>query len=192
MEGDDDGWISCLLIIVRLYFFQPADIIFSLFWFLKLPYVGYKTHLQFHKLCHGSHSLLVVSPFHTLLLDSTLSALKTCCLKLSRPKWRGHGFVTTIVWNWLDVTSLNTNNYKKLVISQNEVSCLSACNHSVFLLFVFQPVGFVTFDSRSGAEAAKNALNVSMALFLSTFSLWLFVVFPFIFSCLLLVNNLFL
>lgn len=28
-------------------------------------------------------------------------------------------------------------------------------------LFLFQPVGFVTFDSRSGAEAAKNALNVS-------------------------------
>lgn len=26
---------------------------------------------------------------------------------------------------------------------------------------LFQPVGFVTFDSRSGAEAAKNALNVS-------------------------------
>lgn len=26
--------------------------------------------------------------------------------------------------------------------------------------FLFQPVGFVTFDSRSGAEAAKNALNV--------------------------------
>lgn len=25
---------------------------------------------------------------------------------------------------------------------------------------LFQPVGFVTFDSRSGAEAAKNALNV--------------------------------
>lgn len=31
---------------------------------------------------------------------------------------------------------------------------------SVFLS-VLQPVGFVTFDSRSGAEAAKNALNVS-------------------------------
>ena len=30
----------------------------------------------------------------------------------------------------------------------------------ILLAFVFQPVGFVTFDSRSGAEAAKNALNV--------------------------------
>ncbi|MEQ2308180.1 RNA-binding protein, mRNA-processing factor 2a [Ameca splendens] len=28
-----------------------------------------------------------------------------------------------------------------------------------------QPVGFVTFDSRSGAEAAKNALNVSSKFF---------------------------
>lgn len=36
---------------------------------------------------------------------------------------------------------------------------------SLFLPFFFQPVGFVTFDSRSGAEAAKNALNVSIALF---------------------------
>ncbi len=35
-----------------------------------------------------------------------------------------------------------------------------------FFPFAFQPVGFVTFDSRSGAEAAKNALNVSIALFL--------------------------
>lgn len=34
-----------------------------------------------------------------------------------------------------------------------------------FFPFAFQPVGFVTFDSRSGAEAAKNALNVSTALF---------------------------
>lgn len=34
-----------------------------------------------------------------------------------------------------------------------------------FSFLVLQPVGFVTFDSRSGAEAAKNALNVSMALF---------------------------
>ena len=35
-----------------------------------------------------------------------------------------------------------------------------------FFPFVFQPVGFVTFDSRSGAEAAKNALNVSINLIL--------------------------
>lgn len=28
-------------------------------------------------------------------------------------------------------------------------------------LTLFQPVGFVTFDNRTGAEAAKNALNVS-------------------------------
>uniref|UniRef100_A0A8D3CHD5 RNA binding protein, mRNA processing factor 2b n=1 Tax=Scophthalmus maximus TaxID=52904 RepID=A0A8D3CHD5_SCOMX len=28
-----------------------------------------------------------------------------------------------------------------------------------FFPLVFQPVGFVTFDSRSGAEAAKNSLN---------------------------------
>lgn len=34
--------------------------------------------------------------------------------------------------------------------------------------FLFQPVGFVTFDSRSGAEAAKNALNVSNGLFLQS------------------------
>ena len=34
-----------------------------------------------------------------------------------------------------------------------------------FFPFAFQPVGFVTFDSRSGAEAAKNALNVSTACF---------------------------
>lgn len=43
-----------------------------------------------------------------------------------------------------------------------------------FFPFPFQPVGFVTFDSRSGAEAAKNALNVSIALFLLTY-------FPFCF-----------
>lgn len=42
----------------------------------------------------------------------------------------------------------------------------SASLVSVFLpFFVFQPVGFVTFDSRSGAEAAKNALNVSNDFF---------------------------
>lgn len=146
-----------------------------------LPHVRFKTHLQFHKLCHVSHSLLLVSPFYTLLLDPTLSALKTCCLKPC-PQWCGHGFVTTILWNWRYRYISKYYRYKKFVISQNEVSCLSSCNHSVFLLFVFQPVGFVTFDSRSGAEAAKNALNVSMALFLSTyFSLWLFVVFPFFF-----------
>lgn len=29
-------------------------------------------------------------------------------------------------------------------------------------LFLPQPVGFVSFDSRSEAEAAKNALNVSV------------------------------
>uniref|UniRef100_A0A3B4ZLP8 RNA-binding protein with multiple splicing n=1 Tax=Stegastes partitus TaxID=144197 RepID=A0A3B4ZLP8_9TELE len=34
-----------------------------------------------------------------------------------------------------------------------------------------QPVGFVTFDSRSGAEAAKNALNVSIAFIFSDSSL---------------------
>lgn len=31
-----------------------------------------------------------------------------------------------------------------------------------FFFSDLQPVGFVTFDSRSGAEAAKNALNVSI------------------------------
>ncbi|XP_018940275.2 uncharacterized protein rbpms isoform X4 [Cyprinus carpio] len=30
-----------------------------------------------------------------------------------------------------------------------------------------QPVGFVSFDSRSEAEAAKNALNVSLTLHLN-------------------------
>lgn len=48
----------------------------------------------------------------------------------------------------------------------NELNdCLIEMHFVVFLLLVLQPVGFVTFDSRSGAEAAKNALNVSMALF---------------------------
>lgn len=32
--------------------------------------------------------------------------------------------------------------------------------------FSFQPVGFVTFDSRTGAEAAKNSLNVSVVSFI--------------------------
>lgn len=41
----------------------------------------------------------------------------------------------------------------------------SALNHVSFFCSVFlspQPVGFVSFDSRSEAEAAKNALNVSV------------------------------
>lgn len=29
---------------------------------------------------------------------------------------------------------------------------------------LLQPVGFVTFDNRAGAEAAKNSLNVSTSL----------------------------
>lgn len=41
----------------------------------------------------------------------------------------------------------------------------SVGSQRVSLPLVLQPVGFVTFDSRSGAEAAKNALNVSMASF---------------------------
>lgn len=45
-------------------------------------------------------------------------------------------------------------------------SCVSSCSFVSSLLF--QPVGFVTFDSRSGAEAAKNALNVSNGLFLQS------------------------
>lgn len=41
----------------------------------------------------------------------------------------------------------------------------SALNHVSFFCSVSlspQPVGFVSFDSRSEAEAAKNALNVSV------------------------------
>lgn len=64
----------------------------------------------------------------------------------------------------------------------NAVSSL--CLQSVvFLLLVLQPVGFVTFDSRSGAEAAKNALNVSTAVFSWFFppsSLLQLFVFPFV------------
>lgn len=37
--------------------------------------------------------------------------------------------------------------------------CEQSKNILIFLFF--QPVGFVSFDSRSEAEAAKNALNVS-------------------------------
>lgn len=51
----------------------------------------------------------------------------------------------------------------------------SVCNNA--FPFVFQPVGFVTFDSRSGAEAAKNALNVS-AKFLFTYISFSFPVPP--------------
>lgn len=62
------------------------------------------------------------------------------------------------------MTSLNTVETKMIVVlTKCSVFLLFAV--SVFLPLVFQPVGFVTFDSRSGAEAAKNALNVSMALF---------------------------
>ena len=43
------------------------------------------------------------------------------------------------------------------VFSVQLESVVSVC----FFPLLFQPVGFVTFDSRSGAEAAKNALNVS-------------------------------
>ena len=54
-----------------------------------------------------------------------------------------------------------------------------------FFPFAFQPVGFVTFDSRSGAEAAKNALNVSTAcFFMDLFPVFEFVAiwfFPFFF-----------
>ncbi|NXU81230.1 RBPMS protein, partial [Oreotrochilus melanogaster] len=35
-----------------------------------------------------------------------------------------------------------------------------------------QPVGFVSFDSRSEAEAAKNALNVSLGIYLPLFPSW--------------------
>ncbi|XP_067351838.1 RNA-binding protein, mRNA-processing factor 2a isoform X2 [Channa argus] len=40
-----------------------------------------------------------------------------------------------------------------------EGSLIKLTSKQFFSPFVFQPVGFVTFDSRSGAEAAKNALN---------------------------------
>ncbi|KAL3065817.1 RNA-binding protein with multiple splicing 2-like isoform X1 [Trematomus bernacchii] len=42
--------------------------------------------------------------------------------------------------------------YEGSLIKLTSKQCVSS-------LFAFQPVGFVTFDSRSGAEAAKNALN---------------------------------
>lgn len=52
-------------------------------------------------------------------------------------------------------------------------NCL--CFVCVFAFSTFQPVGFVTFDSRSGAEAAKNALNVSITLFsFTSVAVWIF------------------
>lgn len=51
-------------------------------------------------------------------------------------------------------------------VTQTEMQTqFSALNHVSFFCSVFlspQPVGFVSFDSRSEAEAAKNALNVSV------------------------------
>lgn len=49
----------------------------------------------------------------------------------------------------------------------DSVFCLKACLFSLFppcccVCSAPQPVGFVSFDSRSEAEAAKNALNVSV------------------------------
>lgn len=63
---------------------------------------------------------------------------------------------------------------KKIYIYKEEHVCVTqtemltqflALNHVFFFCSVFlspQPVGFVSFDSRSEAEAAKNALNVSV------------------------------
>ena len=42
---------------------------------------------------------------------------------------------------------------------EGEMECWERCKG--VLSFSYQPVGFVIFDSRAGAEAAKNALNVS-------------------------------
>ncbi|XP_074478192.1 RNA-binding protein, mRNA-processing factor 2a isoform X2 [Sebastes fasciatus] len=42
--------------------------------------------------------------------------------------------------------------YEGSLIKLTSKQCVSS-------LFAFQPVGFVTFDSRTGAEAAKNSLN---------------------------------
>lgn len=51
-------------------------------------------------------------------------------------------------------------------VTQTEMQTqFSALNHVSSFCSVFlspQPVGFVSFDSRSEAEAAKNALNVSV------------------------------
>lgn len=55
---------------------------------------------------------------------------------------------------------------KHVYVTQTEMPTqYSALNHVSFFCSVFlspQPVGFVSFDSRSEAEAAKNALNVSV------------------------------
>lgn len=55
---------------------------------------------------------------------------------------------------------------KHVYVTQTEMQTqYSALNHVSFFCSVFlspQPVGFVSFDSRSEAEAAKNALNVSV------------------------------
>lgn len=47
--------------------------------------------------------------------------------------------------------------------SQSKSHQSSPCivSDALFSRSLFQPVGFVTFDNRTGAEAAKNALNVS-------------------------------
>lgn len=55
----------------------------------------------------------------------------------------------------------------------------SALNHVSFFCSVSlspQPVGFVSFDSRSEAEAAKNALNVSVMPSLCSSSALVFLV----------------
>lgn len=76
-------------------------------------------------------------------------------------------------WDW---NSLHSTNYFHRIILTWSPAVL--CNRKMgsnclfflfFFFFTFQPVGFVTFDSRSGAEAAKNALNVSITLFSFTF-----------------------
>lgn len=55
-----------------------------------------------------------------------------------------------------------------MTILFNSNTVFYMCSENPFVLFLFlplKPVGFVTFDSRSGAEAAKSALNVSKCSF---------------------------
>lgn len=58
----------------------------------------------------------------------------------------------------LKVTSKNGKTASVIYGILNVVSCIS--NRNLFINYFQQPVGFVTFNTRAGAEAAKQDLQV--------------------------------
>ncbi|RMB94486.1 hypothetical protein DUI87_29297 [Hirundo rustica rustica] len=95
-------------------------------------------------------------------MDWCQASLDFCNLRLSGPRY--------LVHVWIPALQLQTNKVRTLFVSGLPVDIkprelyllfrpFKGYEGSLIKLTSKQPVGFVTFDSRAGAEAAKNALN---------------------------------